>query len=687
MAEENADLPVTPEGTQSDGGAARRNASSSESGEKVLSRYLRASTGSCHDLCKYGRKHEFEAKARHPMAKRITKPSIDNQIPTASMIFLEKKKTLVARPKSSPTLKSYSSDTPETIKHEVPTRSLVGQNLLSTSTDSHNPVKGEVLHGIKNISASKLRPSPTSKSCLSESQKFNTQELSASAKTEASSKPVKSNSKEKIASPKHAFSLKLKSLVQKPLSSPDFSGGLSGGRNSDIKTGPPKASVKKVIASPRLSFTSPRASLSPKSSKSRVAKKVLASPIVSQPSPRASLSLKPAISRVAKKAMTSPRVSQPSPRAPLSPKPSISRVAKKVLGSSRVSLASPRASFSPRPVLSRVASLNTRKLKSLKVVSPMKNQGHTKPSISRVSKKVLGSSRFSLASPRASFSPRPALSRVASLNTRKHKSLKVLSPVKNQGQTRTDESKESKIDLKHTNDDLVQEKTLYVIQMETKHRSLESDQNESCVVEPALPPSCSLTESLPASSSSSSLPTEEQQEISEYTETGTEDAPLSESDETFSTEEEETMEDEQPGRSRKDGIVYSEEKSSEAIKLHFRRGKVVDVQSDNNSPRRLKFRRGRVLGENPNLKGDNRRILKKKEIDGVAIDSKSSSQKVVLRHQDVQGKKDSQILFNNVIEQTASKLAETRKSKVKALVGAFETVISLQETKPSANTA
>lgn len=66
-------------------------------------------------------------------------------------------------------------------------------------------------------------------------------------------------------------------------------------------------------------------------------------------------------------------------------------------------------------------------------------------------------------------------------------------------------------------------------------------------------------------------------------------------------------------------------------------------------------------------------------------DSQPNSEKVVLRHQDVQGKKDSQLLFNNVIEQTASKLVESRKSKVKALVGAFETVISLQETKPSAN--
>ncbi|XP_078430265.1 uncharacterized protein LOC144702196 [Wolffia australiana] len=55
---------------------------------------------------------------------------------------------------------------------------------------------------------------------------------------------------------------------------------------------------------------------------------------------------------------------------------------------------------------------------------------------------------------------------------------------------------------------------------------------------------------------------------------------------------------------------------------------------------------------------------------------------VVLRHQDVQDRKESMGLFNDVIEERASKLSELRKSKVMALVGAFETVISLQEGKP-----
>ncbi|KFK33129.1 hypothetical protein AALP_AA6G334600 [Arabis alpina] len=40
-------------------------------------------------------------------------------------------------------------------------------------------------------------------------------------------------------------------------------------------------------------------------------------------------------------------------------------------------------------------------------------------------------------------------------------------------------------------------------------------------------------------------------------------------------------------------------------------------------------------------------------------------------------------LLNNVIEEAMNKLTKVRKSKVKALVGDFETVISLQDTKTS----
>lgn len=44
-----------------------------------------------------------------------------------------------------------------------------------------------------------------------------------------------------------------------------------------------------------------------------------------------------------------------------------------------------------------------------------------------------------------------------------------------------------------------------------------------------------------------------------------------------------------------------------------------------------------------------------------------------------QGSKKDNTAYNDVIEETASKLREQRRNKVKALVGAFETVISLED--------
>lgn len=574
MAEESGDLLMTPEITKPNEVNSRRNsmgkASFSNSGEKVLPRYLRASTGSCHDFCKYGRKLASEAKERRPIQKRIIKPAPDSQSPTVTVTVPGRKKTSVVKSDSSPFSKS-SLDIPEAeiIKREVSTKSPYVQNVTATS-GGQNPVNSEVHSGMKKTAAANLRTSPRPKTRLSESLKFNMQEVSSSSeKVNVSSRNVSSKSKETNAS-----SMKLKSPVKRPLSLPDHLGGLSGGRNSDInsgkKTGQSKVAVKKPLTSLRLSLPSPKASFSPNSS-----------------------------NVVVKKAPASPRL-------PLS---------------------SPRVSLSPKPSICRIASLNSRKHKSVKVVSPLKNQ------------------------------------------------------VKNA------ETEQSKNELKQANNnDLVHEKTLYVIKMETENKSLESDQNASCAAELSPSPSSLLPKCIPTSPSSL-LQNEEDKEQSEYTETEAEDDYLSESEyeESMSVDGEESLGGEHQGKPKKYGMVHSEDKDSEAMKLHFRRGKIVDIQSESNCPRRLKFRRGRVLGQNQNLKADSRRSFKKRGVDDEMNSTKPRSQKVVLRHQDVQGKKDSQVLFNNVIEQTASKLVETRKSKVKALVGAFETVISLQESKPSAN--
>ncbi|KAK7292184.1 hypothetical protein RIF29_07945 [Crotalaria pallida] len=164
-----------------------------------------------------------------------------------------------------------------------------------------------------------------------------------------------------------------------------------------------------------------------------------------------------------------------------------------------------------------------------------------------------------------------------------------------------------------------------------------------------------------------------------------------------------------------------------AWKLTFRRGRVIELPPESNSiPRRLKFRPVRLLGDDfqKDINGARKRIISSKEGDNSEsnavnikpekavhkhltvegskrriivrkvsgdrskIDgSKLGSEKVVLRHRDVEGKKVNPRLYNNVIEETASKLAELRKSKVKALVGAFETVISLDSPRAEVTAA
>ncbi|TYJ98916.1 CaM_binding domain-containing protein [Cucumis melo var. makuwa] len=170
-------------------------------------------------------------------------------------------------------------------------------------------------------------------------------------------------------------------------------------------------------------------------------------------------------------------------------------------------------------------------------------------------------------------------------------------------------------------------------------------------------------------------------------------------------------------KTRRMTLTDSENGDCQSRKLKFRKGRMVELQPETSTPRRLKFRRVRLLGEAESPKGDSRKRnikgkegnqngkevkegensslrqqdkdLKKKRSfrDGKLVSSRFKSERVVLRHQDSKGKKEVLNLFNNVIEETASKLAKTRKSKVKALVGAFETVISLQDTKPTATTS
>ncbi|KAJ0266163.1 Plant calmodulin-binding protein-like protein [Hirschfeldia incana] len=113
--------------------------------------------------------------------------------------------------------------------------------------------------------------------------------------------------------------------------------------------------------------------------------------------------------------------------------------------------------------------------------------------------------------------------------------------------------------------------------------------------------------------------------------------------------------------------------------VSFRKGKVLDPKQEDFTPTSIKFKK-RVVQE-PKLRSDgNKKKKNLKDVGKVSYNrGEGKREKVVLRHRKVEAKKKLQTLFNNVIEETVNKLEEVRKSKVKALVGAFETVISLQD--------
>jgi len=230
---------------------------------------------------------------------------------------------------------------------------------------------------------------------------------------------------------------------------------------------------------------------------------------------------------------------------------------------------------------------------------------------------------------------------------------------------------------KHVGDkckDLVEEKTLYVIKMETVDEIVESELNQRCVMDSPIDDPKS----------------EKSQDKGECIETEHEDeSSQEEEDEEEEDENVSVSEDKNTTREGKSKAFSAESAiTGNAMKLRIRRGKIIDFGSEGNSPRKLKFKRGKIIsGADTTSKCGGRRRLKTKGTNLSNDKEQQRKPRVVLKHQDSEKKRESRVLlFNKVIKETANKLVQTRKSKVKALVGAFESVISLQEKTSSATT-
>ncbi|CAJ1947060.1 unnamed protein product [Sphenostylis stenocarpa] len=597
MANESGELlPVTPEVSMSPGVEKRRHladkASSGTSVEKIVPNYLRASAGSCHDFCKYGKKDAFELKERRSIPDRATRKqlrhsfegSVGETMISVASLSVDSKLTKMPTCKLKESVDSKMiSDTSDTCMQKLPTKSF----------DSQKESGNEVRVNTRKSSLAKVQP------------------LLLKCHTSPSIRQEISSIKE----------------VQSPY------------KSASRKVATPSRLTSRKVEAPSKSTTNKKDSpLKPTSSE-------MGNP--SKPVSKVKTSSKPT-SNVVK---TSSRLS---------------------------SLQGKEAKSSVKRSTSlNLSSVRKKQISSMNSTDNDGGQRYNNIKMEKGATSFKASSIKKLMAPqKALLSPRSSLRRVASSNSRKLKSLKIVPHLKNQ---QTD----NKVELEERDNNDVEEKTLYVIKMESEDKTLQSDQNASYDDESYLPQLSSPKSS--GSSSSQSL-SQVDQEKSEYTTSEFEHDSFSGDHDIECIENKEKLEDEKKYKNKKNGVVCSKGNDNQMVKLNFRRGKVVENETEISSPRRLKFRRARALGGRANVKGDARKSYGKNEVCADSNGATTGPEKVVLRHQDMQDKKDAQGLFNNVIEETASKLVETRKSKVKALVGAFETVISLQEKKPSANT-
>ncbi|XP_011087296.1 uncharacterized protein LOC105168836 [Sesamum indicum] len=125
--------------------------------------------------------------------------------------------------------------------------------------------------------------------------------------------------------------------------------------------------------------------------------------------------------------------------------------------------------------------------------------------------------------------------------------------------------------------------------------------------------------------------------------------------------------------------------SAAEIKSRPIRIKRVVQEEKDSSPRKLKFRRARAVeiqnGNAASFEKSIRRLIS----DGEFMHRRNDPVRGAFHRQAAEQKNKNPGLMNSVIEETASKLVQMRQSKVKALVGAFECVINIQDSESPRN--
>ncbi|KAM7266227.1 hypothetical protein ACFE04_004124 [Oxalis oulophora] len=107
------------------------------SGNRVSSRYNRASIGSCHDLCKFGRKNPFEIEGMSPLSKRIASKPVDHQNLVDILVSPGRKKISAG--------KLVHSNSKATTDHDFVNIKCTESGVARNSTGSENLMKTEII--------------------------------------------------------------------------------------------------------------------------------------------------------------------------------------------------------------------------------------------------------------------------------------------------------------------------------------------------------------------------------------------------------------------------------------------------------------------------------------------------------------------------------------------------------------
>uniref|UniRef100_A0A5B6ZU46 Putative microtubule-associated protein futsch-like n=2 Tax=Davidia involucrata TaxID=16924 RepID=A0A5B6ZU46_DAVIN len=702
VVEETLDIPVTIEKIELEGGHIRRNLSRNlsipniegghirrnlirnlsipNSGLKVPSRYLRASVGSCHDFCKHGTQHVSETNARSPLAKRITATPFEGQDLARTVNLVQRKKTSVTSPKPLP-----DSD----LKEEVPAST---KKVVISSKQVSSPGGGIDVYAKHASNRKQQEPSVISPKPLSNSKSRIPNKLQIIKKEVPAStvKEVSSPREGIMVSPKHASVGTRRPLKTKssPLSNPGhfstrrFSEitvpkGMGARklsrRNSDINTS------KEVEMRKKNDLVPPTFSLSPKPS----VKSVLSPKSGSYKNPKRVSHLKN--QNTVKKDESEHPIAEIVPEKTLyviETKPENFTVDLTQNGS-HTNHSSP--SSEDKNLGYDEIGMRTSQFPPS---SDNKNLTHTQNGI----QSTRSSSSSSLSSENESLKCTQNGTHDTELSS---SSLSLLSSSSSASESlQTDESSPiSESSENETESQIANQK----VDLKTRPRRVGGIRSEDKNCSPRkLNFRRGKLVDVQSENNSPRRLRFRQAKVRSENQIGIADTKrrlslrrlVDGKSKGTETESEKVVLRHKAVEGRRDvQSLYNNVIGETASKLNFRRGKLVDVQSENNGPRRLRFRQGKVGDENQNGMADTKRRSSRIIVAGKSIGSETKSEKVVLRHQAVKGRKDVQSLFNNVIEETASKLVRARKSKVKALVGAFETVISLQDTKSMATTS